>query len=343
VPVLVPGESRLLFERDSSVALQPAFYRLRNESPGRKVLRRLGVISPANILNWRLKLIDAEKLHPETRALWLSPNHYLPPSQMASLIDRLPRLKWVYSQVTGTDHLDLEDFAKRGIMLSNTGDLSSRRVAEMVLACVLSHAKRLPEHSALQRRRRWRSLPCSELQQQTIGILGTGNIGHEVGRLCRALGARVVGASRDPRRFETTPHPYHEVAPLGGDMGALLAGCDHVVICLPATDSTRGLIDAKALGRMKSDASLINVSRGEVVNEKDLCDALSKGHIGAAYVDRTKDLPPSRWSRLYRTPNLHLTHNSSASSRDTLGDAYEQFVVGVTAILDDEEPPNRVA
>lgn len=340
-PILVPLEAKGLFDEPTMRDVQPAFYRVHDESLIRRVLRTLGVGHPAHALATRLG-IESEDVLPETVAVWLSPAAWFPLSQTDELLDALPKVRWVYSQTAGTDHLNLDAFRARGVAVSNNGHVHSRRVAEMALACILAHAKRLPTHLTLQRQRRWRSLPSEDLEGRTIGIIGTGNIGGELARLCRDIGMHVMGASRNPSRFGDNPDAYHQIVPLD-ELQTLVAHADYVALTLPLTRATEGLIGREELRCMKPHAALINVARGAIVVEKALCEALSRGWIGAAYIDRTTRLPPARWSRLYRTPNLLLTHYSAANHERALEEAFGQFIAGVKAILEQREAPHRVA
>jgi phosphoglycerate dehydrogenase-like enzyme len=340
-PVLVPTESRSLFATRPVAGVDPLACRLRPERLDRRALRHAGWLSPRRSLDARLEIEGGERAA-QAIALWLAPGPYLPPPQMRSLLDRLPRLRWIYSQVAGTDHLDLGEFQGRGIMLSNSGGLSSRRVAEMALAAIIAHAKRLPAHLELQRAHRWQSLAGDELGRQTVGIVGTGAIGHELAHLCRAIGMQVIGASRHPDRFGPDPAPYHRVLHLGGELKTLLGESDYVVLALPLTDGTRGLIDAAALAQMRPSAALVNVARGPVVDEDALCAALARRLLAAAYIDRPTVLPPPRWSRLYRTPNLVLTHYSAAASPRAIEEAFTRFTAGLHALLTTGTPPDLV-
>ena len=341
IRVLVPAESKPLLDKAGDTGLLPVFYEIHSEPLAHKVRRKLGLLKPSRGLDMRLSIADPGEGIRECVAFWLSPSLYLPQTQMSALLERLPRLGWVYSQMTGTEHLDVGRFRQQGIMVSNAGNLSSRRVAEMALANILSHAKRLPEHQEMQRVRKWKSLPCRDLAEQAVGIIGTGNIGREVAGLCGVLGMRVIGASRDPARQRAESPAFNEVVSFD-DLEALLQQSDYVVLTLPLNNETKGLIGREELSTMKTSACLVNVSRGAIIDEDALCDALSRGTIGAAYIDVPRKIPPSRRSRLYRAPNMMLTHYSSANSRNVMSDAFQQFISGVAALREGHEPPNRV-
>ena len=342
--VLVPYKRKEILQCNTSQDLSYIFYRPGHETPFQKGLRKIGLRDIHQTLEAKFRIVEGVDLLEKTYALWLSPELYLSFAQMVCLLNRLPGLKWVYSQITGTDHLDLEMFEKRGIKISNSGVLSSRRVAEMALACIFAHAKKLYRHFEIQRIRKWQSLPCDDLHRQTVGIIGTGNIGREVAILCRAIGMRVVGASRNPHRFDDDPSPYHRIVQLYGGLDSLLAESDHVVVALPLNGQTRSLIGRNELSRMKRNSSLINISRAAVVDEIALSKALIEGSIGAAYVDPPGRLMPSfLLSRAYRTPNLIFTHNSAANNPHVQEEACRQFLEGIEDMLDTGQPPNRVA
>lgn len=177
--------------------------------------------------------------------------------------------------------------------------------------------------------------------KQTVGIIGTGNIGNEISRLCTAVGMRVIGASRDPERILANHNSYDQVFRLE-ELTGLLQQADHIVVTLPLNDQTRGLIGWKFLEEMKNAASLINVTRGAIVDEDALCKALAQGNIGAAYIDVPAKIPLPRWSRMHKTPNLVLTHYSSANSVYLINDAFQQFISGLEKLEKGSQPANRV-
>ena len=339
--ILVPGTARNLLG-DPPPGILPVFYDRTRPRLSHRILRKVGIRDTGEALDASVRVEGPVGALDRVVALWLAPEVYLPPTLVAAWLDRLPAVRWVYSQVAGTDHLDLSLFRNRGIMVSNSGSLVSASVAEMALACVCAHVKRLPAHFAAQRRRQWWSLPAADMAGQTVGIIGTGNIGAHLATLCRALDMHVIGASRNPRRFEQDPGPYHQVVSLDTDLHVLLGAADHVVVAVPLAAETRGLIGRDALAAMRPGASLIAVTRGLVVNEDALCHALATAQIGAAYVDRPTRIPLPKWSRLYRTPNLVLTHYSAANSPRRLERACARFLAGLQLLREGGQPPDRV-
>lgn len=343
VPVLVPYNSRNCFQEEMASGLEPIFYSPKGESLLQRLGRKVGLRDLRATMWSRLGLAGEKVLLDKTYAMWLSPSLYLPAQYMRCLVSLLPKLTWVYSQMAGIDHLDLDIFKERGVMVSNNGNLSSRRVGETALACMLSHAKRLPMHFSLQQRRAWSSLPSDDLCNKTVGIIGTGNIGREVASMCRGIGMCIIGASRNPHRFGAETAPFHRVVRLDNELDALLAQADYVVLTVPLNEKTRGLVGRTELRKMKRTSCLVNIARGEVVVESELCKALTDKVIDAAYIDRPNRVPLRMWSRLYSTPNLFLTHYSAANSTHAIEDGFKQFVEGVRVTLETGKPPDRVA
>ena len=343
VTVLVPSCSRIFFECSRMSDIEPIFYTPNDEGLIDKVGRKFGLRDSQSTMWTRLGLAGGREQLRNVYAMWLSPALYLPSQQIRCLIGEMPSLRWVYSQMAGVDHLDLDAFRERNIILSNNGNLSSRRVAEMILACIFAHAKRLPMHFALQQRRKWQSLPSDDLRGETVAILGTGNIGQEVAIMCKAVGLHVAGASRNPEKFGKHNSPYDEVVAINSGLDRLLAEADYVVVSVPLNKITKGMVGRAELRKMKQTACLISVARGEVVVESELASVLRDRSIDSAFIDRPSQVPLKWWSGLYSVPNLFITHYSATNSTRVTNDGFEQFVHGVRSMLDGGQPPNKVA
>ncbi len=232
-------------------------------------------------------------------------------SSLEPLLARLPRLRWVHTISAGVDHILLPALAAPNVVLTNARGVFSVPIAETVLAYMLAVVKRLPEFLRQQQAHRWHKLELRELDGLTVGIVGLGDIGREVARRCRALGMRVLGLRRDAGPDTDAD----EVLP-PARLHDLLARADFVVIALPLTPQTRGLIDQAALAAMKPDAWLINISRGAVIEEAALIAALREGRIGGACLDVFAEEPLPAENPLWDLPNVIITpHNSWSSPR----------------------------
>jgi phosphoglycerate dehydrogenase-like enzyme len=308
-----------MFVQPAASRVAPTFYSYREPRYIERLAHRLGRAGAP-----RLTLDHGADVSDVT-ALWLGAAVELSGDEMANLVARLPCLTWVYSQRTGTDHLPLELFRSRGIAVSNTGDLTSLWVAEMHLACMLSHAKQLSAHEAMQRRHVWRALSARDLGEMSVLVIGTGTIGGHTARLCRGVGMHVVGASRTPARWSGATHDYDAVVGLDEALRESITRADVVVLAVPLTAETRGMISADVLGRMRQNAALLNLARPTLVDERALVAALRAGTVGAAWVSRTEEL---RWWERRRAdllPTFHLTHMSEANVESKLKRACEQF------------------
>ncbi|MCS7178967.1 MAG: D-2-hydroxyacid dehydrogenase [Anaerolineae bacterium] len=231
------------------------------------------------------------------------------PEAIRRLIAYAPHLRWVHAVSAGVDHLLFPELQDSDIILTNARGVFSVPIAEMVMAYILAVAKRLPEFWDSQREHRWEKLSLRELHGLTVGIIGLGDIGTEVARRCRVFGMHVLGLRRHPGPGDLAD----EVLP-PARLPDLLARADFVVIAVPLTPETRGLIGRAELAAMKPDAWLINISRGAVVDEEALIEALQARCIGGACLDVFVEEPLPPQSPLWEMPNVLITPHNSWSS-----------------------------
>ena len=192
-------------------------------------------------------------------------------------------------------------------VLTNARGVFDVPIAETVLAYILMIAKRLPELLRQQQAHRWHSLSLREVAGLTLGLIGTGGIGREIACRAHALGMRVLATRRHPER----PVPCVEALWPPARISELLAEADFVVLAVPSTPETRGMIGAAQLAAMRRSAWLINVARGAVVDEAALLAALRSGQIAGAALDVFAEEPLPSDSPFWEMPNVILTpHNS---------------------------------
>jgi phosphoglycerate dehydrogenase-like enzyme len=233
----------------------------------------------------------------------------LSPEATRRLLARVPNLRWIHTISAGVDHLLFPELRESEAILTNASGVFNVPIAETVMAYILAVVKRLPEFWAHQRERRWEKLPLRELRGLTVGIVGLGDIGTEVARLCRAFGMHVLGLRRRPAPSDLAD----EVLP-PDRLQDLLARSDFVVIAVPLTAETRGMIGRAELAAMKPDAWLVNISRGAIVDEEALVEALKEGRIGGACLDVFAEEPLPPESPLWDMPNVIITPHNSWSS-----------------------------
>ncbi len=229
----------------------------------------------------------------------------LQPEAMRKLV--VPSVRWFHSVSAGVDDV-LESYLRdHPAVLTNARGVFDVPIAETVLAYILMIVKRMPELFRQQQEHRWKVLPLREVTGLTVGLIGTGGIGREIACRCHALGMRVVATRRHPDR----PVPCVDALRSPAQLSELLTEADFVVVAVPSTPETRGLLGAEQFATMRPSAWLINIARGAIVDEAALLAALQGGQIAGAALDvfAQEPLPPD--SPLWEMSNVILTpHNS---------------------------------
>ena len=220
----------------------------------------------------------------------------------ARLLPRARRLKWIQVTGAGVDAFLAHGELPMDVLLTRVDGSFGDRIAEYVIGHLLALTQRLRDVHEAQTARRWEPLTVEYLKGQTMGIAGTGSIGRAVAERARGIGMRTVGLSRTARDL-----PGFEAC-FGPDrLAVFLSELDIVVLCLPLTGETRGLIDRKALACMKRSAILVNVARGAVVDEAALVAALREKRIRAAILDAFTEEPLAEDSPLWAMKDVTIT------------------------------------
>ncbi len=257
-----------------------------------------------------------------------------------NVISRAPGLKWVQIITVGVEHLLATDILKSPVTVTNIRGMSATPIAEFILGLVLMFVKRSPLSFQLKEQRRWQLFPTSVLCSKTIGIVGLGSIGQEVARLAKAFGMRVLATRRSTKR--TAPGGNVDLMLPRDRLSQLLSESDFVVLALPLTPQTNKLIGEKELRTMKPTACLINVARGDVVDEEALTRALEENWIAAAGLDvfATEPLPTD--SRLWELPNVILSPHVAGAIEDEIVHVTKLFIENLKRYLGGKELLNLV-
>ena len=252
----------------------------------------------------------------------------LPAETFDRILARAPSLRWVHSATAGVERVLTPASRARGLVITNARGVFSRPIAEYVMLMILSAARRLPQLLELQAERTWQPLEARELRDVTVGIVGLGSIGRAVGALATAFGCRVIATRRRPEAGSNASDGAGDEPFLGtlmlervlppDQLADMLAESDFVVLAAPLTEGTRGLISDAAIERMKPGAWVINVARGELVDERALIRALRDGRLGGAVLDTFLEEPLPPASPLYEVPNLIITPHTAWSSTRVL-------------------------
>ena len=238
-----------------------------------------------------------------------------------------PKLRWLQLTSAGVDRLLESPILGSGITVTTASGIHAIPIGEYVLGAMLALAKGFPQAMAAQRERAWRPYLPEELHGMTVGIIGLGAIGREVARLARAFGMRVLACRRSCRQPQERPPEAPEVDLLlpAADLPRLLAEADYVVLAVPLTPETRGLIGRDELAAMKEGARLVNVARGAVVDEEALVEALRSGHLAGAVLDVFQHEPLPADSELWDLPGVLLTPHVSGGTPRYMERAIELF------------------
>ena len=251
-----------------------------------------------------------------------------------ALLNKAPNLRVVSNMAVGVDNVDLQICAERGIPVGHTPGVLVEACADFTMALLLAAARRLPDSSADARNGKWETWTATawlgkDVGGATLGIVGMGKIGQATARRAKAFGMNIVYTSRSPKT-EAEAELDAKRLPLN----ELLATSDFVSLHTPLTSETKGLIDMVALKQMKSDAMLINMARGPVVDTNALVHALREGEIGFAALDVTDPEPLPPHHILYSLANCFITPHIGSASTNTRRSMAELACENLLAGLD---------
>lgn len=228
------------------------------------------------------------------------------------LLPALPELAWVQTTSAGIDGLATDALRGRtDIVVTTARGVHGDQMAEHTLSLILALTRALPRFLRQQARREWKRQALPDLAGRTVCIVGYGTIGERIGALCRAVGLRVIGVRRTAGHAPT-PDGVEVVSV--ADLDAVLPRADYVVLVLPRTAETLGLMDRTRLARMRPGSFLINVGRGGTVDEAALLEALRNGPLEGAALDVFAEEPLPPTSPLWDLPNLIVTPHVAAAS-----------------------------
>ena len=232
------------------------------------------------------------------------------------VIDKCPNIKYIGVFATGFNNIDIEYAREKNITVCNAGSYSTDAVAQQVFAYILDRFSRIRDYDTAVKNNEWINsptfsyfpIPTAELSGKNLSIIGYGSIGKKVAEIGRAFGMNIIISTR------TKPEncPY-EVT----DVSTAVKKADILTFHCPLTEKTKGMINKDLLNLMKPSATLINTSRGGVVNEYDLADALNNNRISFAYLDVLEKEPMSPDTPLKNAKNCIITPHTAWAARET--------------------------
>lgn len=252
-------------------------------------------------------------------------------------LENAPQLRVIARYGTGTDRVDLEAAAERKIVVTNAPGANSVAVAELTVGLLLNLARPILDAAAQTREGQWPRTKGISLQNKTVGIVGLGAIGKAVARRlsgfeCQVLAYDVFPDEAFAREFGITLCPMDE----------LLRTADFVTLHVPVLADTKNMVNAAFLQKMKQGAFLINTSRGELVDEAALYDALVSGQLSGAALDAFRQEPPEKENILLTLPQLIPTPHMGAHADSATNAMGQMALLNCLAVLSGGEAANPV-
>jgi phosphoglycerate dehydrogenase-like enzyme len=248
-----------------------------------------------------------------------------------------PRLKLLFVTNAGLDRLAPFDWLPDGVVLMNNRGVHAAKAGEFGIMSVLMLANRIPEMVTHQRAGQWRKLWGAVLAGQAITIVGLGALGGSVARHAAAFGMTVTGV-----RATATPHPHCARVIATEDLDTVLPDTRVLLLACPLTAATRGLMDRRRLALLPKDAGVVNIGRGELIDQNALCDLLDAGHLSGAVLDVFQQEPVPPRDRLWATRNLIVSPHTAADDPATYNAiSLDLFLDNLHAWRDGRPPPNR--
>ena len=255
-----------------------------------------------------------------------------------TVIENSPNLKVIGRTGVGYDSVDVEAAVRAGIPVVVTPGANNRSVAEHAVGMMFAISKNFVEGQNEMKVGNWKirdAKKAFELLGKKVGFIGMGAIGKEAQKICRGIG--MITAGYDPflsrEKIEELGCEYYS------DYKEMLKECDMISVHVPLLDSTRNMIGKEELASMKQTAVIINCSRGGIINEAALTDALNQGVIAGAGTDVFEEEPPSPDSPLLNAKNLLYSPHSAAQTRESVIRMAEMCIEGCLAVIDGKEWP----
>ncbi len=268
--------------------------------------------------------------------------------------EEAPMLRWIQLNFAGMDRaLKQRIIQSEDVMVTSASGIHTQQIANYCLMMILAFNYRLIGMMQFQRERLWSTKAHEifrpvDVSQQTVGIVGYGSIGREVARLAQTLGMRVLATKRDVKHPAESGADYSP--PGTGDpsgdipdriypgeaLATMATECDYLVVTTPLTPKTRHMVNEQVLEAMKPTAVLINIARGEVVDEKALVTALSSEKIGGAALDVFEQEPLPETSPLWDMDNVIISPHVSGNSASYHEKAAELFIANLKRYLENK-------
>ena len=272
---------------------------------------------------------------PEAEALIGEPMDFVPEK-----LDKMPNIRWLQSFRAGYDTLDLDYMKKRNITFCNGKDIYSIPIAEDVVCKILMHNTNALKFLRSQREHKWEPRQKrTEFHGQTVGIIGTGSIATEIAKRLQGFGVKIIGYKRTPVSAMAF---FDEITSGKKGLEYLMSNSDYIIVTVDLNKDTYHMINKDTLKFMKESASIINIARGSIINQKDLTEALKNKSISYAGLDVFEVEPLPEDDELWDLENVYITPHASGIVKENKKRLAELIVANIQRFIEHEKLANVV-
>lgn len=258
-------------------------------------------------------------------------------TDLQPLFAQAVRLKWIHAITAGVEKLIFPESQQSNVIITNSRGIHAIPISEHVLLLMLAFTRRLPLLFKQQAAKQWQRVFPAELHDKTVGIIGLGSIGREIAKKSKSMGMHVLATKRELSEeiFINKIYPADSLL-------EMLPECDFVVVALPLTPQTQGMITLEHFTIMKDSAYLINIARGDIINQADLIQALDQGLIAGAGLDVFEHEPLPTDNPLWSMPNVIISPHVAGSSPYYIERAVKLFANNLASFVNGGEMLNVV-
>ncbi len=247
-------------------------------------------------------------------------------------LEKMKNLEWIQCVFSGINHFPLSYLKDRGIILTNAKGVHRIQMSEFILSLLLSIVRKSYHYTKAHLAGKWEPIKIDELYGKTIGFIGVGVIAREAARKLKAFDVRIIGVKNTVEKVEH----FDEIYSIK-EMDRLLEQSDFVIILVPLTDETKGMIGEEQFKKMKQTAWFINVARGPVVKEEALIKAVKEGWIAGAGLDVFEKEPLPEDSPIWKLDNVILTPHIAGPTPHYMDRLMEFFVDNLEAFVEGDK------
>jgi len=255
----------------------------------------------------------------------------------AEILAKCKNLRWIQTAGAGVEHYLFPELLESDIMLTNVKGMHGQTISEHIFMMMLAHTRNLKKCIQQQQTHAWQKHKVELLHNKVLLVIGLGGIGQKAAKIGNAFGMRVEGIANTPKDLPFVGKTYTP-----NRLNQALPTADYIVIAVPLTEKTKGMIAAPEFSLMKRDAFIINIGRGLVIDEQAMIKALQQDQIGGAGLDVFIDEPLGENSPLWDMENVIVTPHIAGLMPDCLGEAVKIFCVNLRLYLKGHKPENLV-